>query len=115
MGPAFDWDRAGPRFQSCWKMIHSSRLSHENVVFFVVMGRSDAHSLDSERGSSAVSELVAPDVDIEEHAREVPASKTSNDARITQMVREHYAFVWRSLLRLGVPARMAEDAAQQVF
>jgi len=84
-------------------------------VFFVVIGRSGAHSLDSERGSSAVSELVAPDVDIEEHAREVPASKTSNDARITQMVREHYAFVWRSLLRLGVPARMAEDAAQQVF
>jgi RNA polymerase sigma-70 factor (ECF subfamily) len=38
-----------------------------------------------------------------------------DDQRITRLVREHYAFVWRLLLRLGVPASGAEDAAQQVF
>ena len=29
--------------------------------------------------------------------------------------REHFAFVWRSLLRLGVPERDLEDAVQDVF
>jgi RNA polymerase sigma-70 factor (ECF subfamily) len=62
-----------------------------------------------------VSESVASGIDVEDHAGAASRSKTSNDARITRMAREHYAFVWRSLLRLGVPARMAEDAAQQVF
>ena len=33
-------------------------------------------------------------------------------ARIYQ---EHFAFVWRSLLRLGVPEATADDAAQDVF
>ena len=38
-----------------------------------------------------------------------------NDARITAIVREHHAFVWRLLVRLGVPSRSADDATQQVF
>ena len=41
--------------------------------------------------------------------------RARDDARITAIVREHHAFVWRLLLRLGVPSRSAEDAAQQVF
>jgi len=42
-------------------------------------------------------------------------ARARDDARITDMVRTHHAFVWRSLLRLGVPSRSAEDATQQVF
>src|SRR5262245_46003352 len=29
--------------------------------------------------------------------------------------REHFAFVWRSVRRLGVPERHVQDAAQEVF
>jgi RNA polymerase sigma-70 factor, ECF subfamily len=36
-------------------------------------------------------------------------------ARAQALVREHFGFVWRSLLRLGVPRADAEDALQQVF
>ncbi len=36
-------------------------------------------------------------------------------ARIKALVVEHHAFVWRSLVRLGVPRADAEDAVQQVF
>lgn len=35
--------------------------------------------------------------------------------RVDAMVKAHFAFVWRSLLRLGVPRADAEDALQQVF
>lgn len=42
-------------------------------------------------------------------------ARARDDARLTGMVREHHAFVWRSLLRLGVPSRSADDATQQVF
>src|SRR4051794_5251391 len=41
--------------------------------------------------------------------------RARDDARITAIVREHHAFVYRLLLRLGVPSRSAEDATQQVF
>jgi RNA polymerase sigma-70 factor, ECF subfamily len=44
-----------------------------------------------------------------------PGVATRDDQRITGIVREHYGFVWRLLLRLGVPASAAQDAAQQVF
>jgi RNA polymerase sigma-70 factor (ECF subfamily) len=37
------------------------------------------------------------------------------DARLRRIVRDHYAFLWRSLRRLGVPAAAAEDAAQMVL
>lgn len=62
----------------------------------------DAYAL--ERGDGAA-ELTEPSA----------AAPPRDDARITAMVREHHAFVWRVLLRLGVPSRSAEDATQQVF
>lgn len=36
-------------------------------------------------------------------------------ARVATVVREHYAFVWRLLRRLGLGQGDADDAAQQVF
>jgi RNA polymerase sigma-70 factor, ECF subfamily len=36
-------------------------------------------------------------------------------ARIDRLVREHFAFVWRILRRLGLGEGEADDAAQQVF
>jgi RNA polymerase sigma-70 factor (ECF subfamily) len=44
-----------------------------------------------------------------------PGPHVRDDARITAIVREHHAFVWRLLVRLGVPSRSADDATQQVF
>lgn len=35
--------------------------------------------------------------------------------RVAALVREHYAFVWRLLRRLGLGVGDADDAAQQVF
>lgn len=35
--------------------------------------------------------------------------------RLTAIYREHFAFVWRSLRRLGVPEDALEDLAQDVF
>ncbi len=35
--------------------------------------------------------------------------------RVRALVTEHFQFVWRSLVRLGVPRADAEDAVQQVF
>ena len=35
--------------------------------------------------------------------------------RVRALVTAHFAFVWRSLVRLGVPRSDAEDALQQVF
>jgi RNA polymerase sigma-70 factor (ECF subfamily) len=40
---------------------------------------------------------------------------TSGARRVRAMVDDHHAFVWRSLVRLGVPRSDAEDAVQQVF
>src|SRR5262245_7582960 len=37
------------------------------------------------------------------------------DARITELVHTHYAFIWRLIRRLGVPESAGDDAAQQVF
>ena len=36
-------------------------------------------------------------------------------ATAQQLIAEHFAFVWRLLRRLGLPASDADDAAQQVF
>src|SRR6478735_11926038 len=36
-------------------------------------------------------------------------------ARFEALYREHFAFVWRSLRRLGVPERDLGDATQEVF
>jgi RNA polymerase sigma-70 factor (ECF subfamily) len=37
------------------------------------------------------------------------------DADFTDLYREHFAFVWRILRRMGVPFAQLEDAAQEVF
>jgi RNA polymerase sigma-70 factor, ECF subfamily len=48
-----------------------------------------------------------------EDVRESPAS--ASPERVAGLVREHYAFVWRLLRRLGIGEGDADDAAQQVF
>jgi len=45
----------------------------------------------------------------------VNAAARDQTARLRDIVIEHHAFVWRSLVRLGVPRADAEDAVQQVF
>lgn len=49
-------------------------------------------------------------------ARNDPESSPSvSPQRVAAVVREHYAFVWRLLRRLGLGEGDADDAAQQVF
>jgi RNA polymerase sigma-70 factor (ECF subfamily) len=52
-------------------------------------------------------------------SRERPTTASrepSDDARrLRRMVDENFEFVWRCLRRFGVPARDADDAAQEVF
>jgi RNA polymerase sigma-70 factor, ECF subfamily len=43
------------------------------------------------------------------------AATVDRDARLRAMVGEHFDFVWRNAVRLGVPRADADDAAQQVF
>jgi len=62
--------------------------------------------------------LAAPRPDlpvISAAARQADPPRSSTDDRLRAMVGEHYDFVWRSIVRLGVPRAEAEDTAQQVF
>jgi RNA polymerase sigma-70 factor (ECF subfamily) len=43
------------------------------------------------------------------------ATAAEVSARVHALVTAHFGFVWRSLVRLGVPRADAEDALQQVF
>ncbi len=43
------------------------------------------------------------------------SSPPASPERVAGLVREHYAFVWRLLRRLGLGIGDADDAAQQVF
>ncbi|WP_437877438.1 RNA polymerase sigma factor [Sorangium sp. So ce513] len=45
----------------------------------------------------------------------VPPESRAAPGRLAALVTQHSAFVWRSLVRLGVPRADAEDAVQQVF
>ncbi|WP_437970531.1 sigma-70 family RNA polymerase sigma factor [Sorangium sp. So ce260] len=45
----------------------------------------------------------------------VPPESRAAAGRLAALVAEHSAFVWRSLVRLGVARADAEDAVQQVF
>lgn len=56
--------------------------------------------------SLAISESLAP---------RGPVVAMDADDRMRKLVAEQYDFVWRVLRRLGVPAPVAEDAAQDVF
>lgn len=58
--------------------------------------------------SEAVAHLLPSDVG-------APAASRAAEARARALVTENFSFVWRSLLRLGVPRPDAEDALQQVF
>ncbi|HEY4158393.1 MAG TPA: sigma-70 family RNA polymerase sigma factor [Polyangiaceae bacterium] len=69
------------------------------------MGSIDTAGLGESRNAMALAGAIEAEVE----------PRTRDDARITAIVREHHAFVWRLLLRLGVPSRSAEDATQQVF
>lgn len=55
--------------------------------------------------------------ELEDFDREAspPAPTAVQAARIKSIVVDHHTFVWRSLVRLGVPRADAEDALQQVF
>jgi RNA polymerase sigma-70 factor (ECF subfamily) len=44
-----------------------------------------------------------------------PSGAARDTARAEALVREHHAFVWRVLRRLGLSAADADDAAQRVF
>ena len=43
------------------------------------------------------------------------APSVSDPARLRAMFEQHFDFTWRSLRRLGLPAHLADDAAQRVF
>lgn len=45
----------------------------------------------------------------------VTLEQAGNDAHLRELIDEHFAFVWRSLRRLGVPDAQLDDAAQQVW
>lgn len=66
-----------------------------------------------EATDDATSSPTAWDDEVESRAS---ASLTpAQMGRIKRIVVEHHSFVWRSLVRLGVPRADAEDAVQQVF
>jgi RNA polymerase sigma-70 factor, ECF subfamily len=44
-----------------------------------------------------------------------PSRTPTSDERLAAIYREHFAFVWRSLRRLGVPHSALEDLTQDVF
>ena len=46
---------------------------------------------------------------------ETPASARPAAPELEDVYRRHFAFVWRSLLRLGIPRSAVEDVAQDVF
>jgi RNA polymerase sigma-70 factor (ECF subfamily) len=48
-------------------------------------------------------------------AQDEAAAARALGARSRAMVVDHFAFIWRLLRRLGVPAGEVDDAAQQVF
>ena len=46
---------------------------------------------------------------------QAPATWPTDAERQVQIATQHYAFIWRSLRRLGVQPQAVDDAAQQVF
>ena len=56
--------------------------------------------------------VVAPEASAAERSTE---GAKDAEARLRELFRQHYDFIWRSLRRLGLDAGRADDAAQQVF
>lgn len=48
-------------------------------------------------------------------SRHAASNEMERKARIERLVRDYYAFVWRSLRRLGVSLADVDDASQEVF
>jgi len=55
------------------------------------------------------------EADDDEEPHPVSSCTPAQAARVKQLVVNHHGFVWRSLVRLGVPRSDGEDALQQVF
>lgn len=53
--------------------------------------------------------------DVDEQTQPVQSCTPAQAARVKRLVVSHHGFVWRSLVRLGVPRSDGEDALQQVF
>lgn len=72
---------------------------------------------DPEEPVSALHEVaVEPAVKLEPNPAASPGSPTvCAVGRFDELVRTHFAFVWRSLRRLGLSESDAEDGAQRVF
>jgi RNA polymerase sigma-70 factor, ECF subfamily len=82
----------------------SSVVSSEALRLFPAASVTDDRAIDEEEADPlSEAEPVS-----------APLSATQA-ARIKALVVEHHSFVWRSLVRLGVPRADAEDAVQQVF
>jgi RNA polymerase sigma-70 factor, ECF subfamily len=56
---------------------------------------------------------ASPEVELQERT---PAAEGLDSARrFRSIVDQHFAFIWRALRGLGIPAHSVDDAAQQVF
>ncbi len=62
-----------------------------------------------------MTEPKAPPSEDDDLSEAAPSLSAAQAARVKALVVEHHAFVWRSLIRLGVPRADAEDGVQQVF
>jgi RNA polymerase sigma-70 factor, ECF subfamily len=49
------------------------------------------------------------------HSLALQEGITADSARVAELVRDHLAFIWRSLRRLGLQVAEADDAAQAVL
>lgn len=58
---------------------------------------------------------VEEDAPLPREARVASAPLLGNDRELDYAYKEHFAFVWRSLRRLGVPLQALDDATQDVF
>ncbi len=68
------------------------------------------------RMQASESPLLAAPRDHEEYlAERLDAASSVRAERLATLADRHYAFIWRSLRRLGVAPQAVDDAAQQVF
>ncbi|MBL8741266.1 MAG: sigma-70 family RNA polymerase sigma factor [Myxococcales bacterium] len=92
----------------------TSVVSSEALRLFPAASVVDDSVIDDRQSGEEEAGDVDPLSENEAEPASAPLS-TTQAARIKALVMEHHAFVWRSLVRLGVPRADAEDAVQQVF
>jgi RNA polymerase sigma-70 factor (ECF subfamily) len=92
----------------------TSVVSSEALRLFPAASVADDRAIEEDAGEV---DPLSDFVDLRSNEAEPAALRLSvtQAARIKALVVEHHAFVWRSLVRLGVPRADAEDAVQQVF